>query len=357
MPSVAIIAAGMVTGVGLSAPASCAAIRAGIDGFAETRFMFDGEWLIGCEVPLDPPIRGRAKLVRMAAMAVEECLGAIPAIKPEDVPLILALAETDRPGRFDGLDASVLADVASELKMRLHPSSAVISKGRIGGVHALQQAAALVLGGRPAAIVAGVDTYLVAPTLTHLHAQRRLLTADNSDGFIPGEAAAAVVITTEAAAGPPDKPRLRFIGAGYGTEPAPLGSDKPFRADGMVEALRKAFEGAERGYEHVDYRMTDLSGEQFYFKEAALAMTRTMRVRKENFFIWHPADCVGQVGAAIVPACLGVALAAARKRFAPKPVAPSIADGGVLCHFAADGPERAALILAHGSVSLQGGAW
>ena len=35
----AITSVGMVTGVGLSAPASCAAIRCGIDNFQDTRFM------------------------------------------------------------------------------------------------------------------------------------------------------------------------------------------------------------------------------------------------------------------------------------------------------------------------------
>ena len=52
----AIVGSGMVTGVGLSAPASCAAIRCAIDNFQETRFMDSGgEWLLGCEVPLEQP--------------------------------------------------------------------------------------------------------------------------------------------------------------------------------------------------------------------------------------------------------------------------------------------------------------
>ena len=66
-------------------------------------------------------------------------------------------------------------------------------------------------------------------------------------------------------------------------------------------------------------------------------MTRTLRVRKEEFDIWHPADCIGEVGAAIVPVVLAVALAAARKNYAPGP--------GALCHFAGDNSERAAVIL------------
>ena len=55
--AVAITAVGMVTGVGLNAPASCAAIRAAIDNFQETRFMDDGgEWIMGCSVPLEKTV-------------------------------------------------------------------------------------------------------------------------------------------------------------------------------------------------------------------------------------------------------------------------------------------------------------
>ncbi|RSK41019.1 hypothetical protein EJA01_00195, partial [Rhodovulum iodosum] len=50
-----ILAAGMVTAVGLDAPSSCAAMRAGLDGFCETEFVGpDGAWLVGAPVPLPP---------------------------------------------------------------------------------------------------------------------------------------------------------------------------------------------------------------------------------------------------------------------------------------------------------------
>jgi 3-oxoacyl-[acyl-carrier-protein] synthase I len=78
-PVLAILATGMVTGVGLTAPAACAAIRCAIDNFQETRFMdAGGEWMLGCEVPLEQPWRGRTKLVKMLAMALQECLDDVP---------------------------------------------------------------------------------------------------------------------------------------------------------------------------------------------------------------------------------------------------------------------------------------
>ena len=83
--------------------------------------------------------------------------------------------------------------------------------------------------------------------------------------------------------------------------------------------------------------MTDLSGEQYGFKEASLALSRTLRKRKERFDLWHPADCVGEVGAAIVPCMLGVLLAASAKRYAPGPA--------VLCHAGNETGERVAMVM------------
>jgi 3-oxoacyl-[acyl-carrier-protein] synthase-1 len=73
MQPLSVLASGMVTGVGLNAPSSCAAIRCAINNFAETRFMDKGgEWIIGSQVPLEQPWRGLAKLVRMVVPAIRE---------------------------------------------------------------------------------------------------------------------------------------------------------------------------------------------------------------------------------------------------------------------------------------------
>jgi 3-oxoacyl-[acyl-carrier-protein] synthase-1 len=322
----------MVTGVGLDAAASCAAMRVGITGFVDTPFMFAGEWLVGSPVPFEEPYSGRDKLVRMVVPAIAECLAGVPEAPAGQIPLILCLAETDRPGRFDGLDESVLRDVEERLSTSFHRSSSVIAEGRLGGARAIDRGRQLVAEGRPYCVVAGVDTLLVSQTLTASNRERRLKTADNSDGFIPGEAAGALLL------GPAGGTRneMRCLGIGYGFEPS-VGTDRPLRADGLVTALKAALADSGATYADVDYRVTDVSGGQDGFKEATLAITRTLRERKAGFEIWHPADCIGEVGAAVVPCMLGVALAAATKRYAPGP--------GVLAHVGSDRGDRAAMIL------------
>jgi 3-oxoacyl-[acyl-carrier-protein] synthase I len=333
MQPVAILKSGMVTSVGFNAPSSCAAIRVGITGFVETRFMYDGEWLIGSPVPFEEGWRGREKLLQMVVPAIAECIEGFEPEACRHISLLLCVSEEARPGRFAGIDQSFFEEVQRRLGRSFSPQSYLIARGRMGAVQAVDYARRLIGGGQPYCLVAGVDTYLVAATLDACREQRRLLTADNSDGFIPGEAAAAVLLGR--ATGAPGE--LACIGIGYGSEPAPVGSGAPSRADGMVAAFNAAFAEAGITMGQTDYRITDLSGEQYGFKEAALALLRTLRERKEEYDIWHPADCIGEVGAASVPAVLAVAAFAAHKGYAP--------GSRVLCHFAADGPERAALVL------------
>jgi 3-oxoacyl-[acyl-carrier-protein] synthase-1 len=339
MKPVAILGCGMVTGVGLTAAATCAALRCALGHFSETRFIDQGgEWLLGCQVPLEPPSRGRDKLVHLVVPALRECLGLVRDANPERIPLLLCVAEKERPGRLAGLDEQLLFEVQAALGARFHPASAVIAQGRVGGAVAVEQARRLIHEqGLPLCLVAGVDSFLVGATLAAYEKHNRLLTSKNSDGFIPGEAGTAVLLGSTSAGG---GPQLRCLGIGFGKEPATIASEEPLRADGLVAALRAVCADSGCTLDEVGYRLTDLSGEQYGFKEAALAISRTVRKLKAEFDIWHPAGFLGEIGAAIVPCVLGVALAAARKGYAPAP--------GVLCHFSNDDGARAALILKYG---------
>jgi 3-oxoacyl-[acyl-carrier-protein] synthase-1 len=332
--TVAVLESGMVTSVGLDAPSSCAAIRAGISGFTDLSLEMDGEPLVGCPVSLDASGEQRDRLIALSSRSVSECLSAVGDTPPSEIPLLLCVAESARPGRPDGLDDSFLRDLQINIDAQLHTQTALIADGGVGGVRAIERAGSLLAGGCPYCVVAGVDSFLPEPTLTFYLEKGRLKTERNSDGFIPGEASAAVLLGPTGAG---RSGRLECLGIGFGEEEASVDSESPLRADGMVAAIRAALASSDRDMADLDYRITDLSGEQYGFKEAALALTRILRKRKEEFDIWHPSECVGEVGAAIVPCVLGVALSAARKDYAPGPQ--------VLCHFASDGGDRAAMVL------------
>jgi 3-oxoacyl-[acyl-carrier-protein] synthase I len=344
---VAILGSGMMTGVGLSSPAACAAMRAGISGFVETRFKNSvGEWTMGCQVPLGQPWRGRAKLAQLVVSPIRECLALAAGTKPGAIPLLLCVAEEDRPGRPQGLDERFLLEVENLLARAFHPRSSVIAQGRLGGAIAVDRARKLIHEvGVPRCIVAGVDSFLVAQTLSAYEAKSRLLTSKNSNGFIPGEAGAAVLL------GPPGstrQPELLCTAIGFGREKASIDSEEPLRADGLVEAYRALRSDGGVSLDDADYRITGCNGEQYWFKDDRLAFSRTVRKLKQRFDHVHPADSIGEVGAAIGPCALGVALAAAQKGYAPGNGEKAPPGKGVLCQFSNDAGDRAALLLRYG---------
>ncbi len=312
MTAVAIQACGMTTAIGLTGPASAAAQRARLSRFEETHFIsHDGKWMIGAEVPLDPPRRGRPRLQALLEGPLRECYATLGDVAPDDVPVLLCVAEGDRPGRLHGVDETLLHDVLTEMAVKPHKDNAVISYGRVGGIVALRDARTLIDAGAPKVIVAGVDSYLLAQTLAHYDKDDRVLTETNSNGFPAGEAGAAVVL------GAPQGGDLRLLGLGFGREAAHITSGEPTRADGLVAAMRDALSEAAIDFSEVDYRISDLNGEQYYFKEAALAMTRVLRKRREQMDLWNPASEFGYTGAASIPLMLGLGLIAAQKRYAP----------------------------------------
>jgi 3-oxoacyl-[acyl-carrier-protein] synthase-1 len=332
---IAIEGAGLVTPVGLSAPASCAAFRSKIANPVQTRFMdSDGEWIVGHQVPLEQPWRGLPKLAKMAAMAIDEALQHIPRQAWSSLPLLLCVAEAERPGRMRGLDDLLFEQIQDELGARFGPRSAVIKEGRAGVAVALAQARALLLSdGVPRVLIAATDSLLFWPTLSHYDLQDRLLTATNPNGFIPGEGAGALLLAPARGS----DGELVCSGLGFGREAASVEADEPLRGDGLSLAINAALHEAGCELHDIDFRITDVSGEQYYFKEATLALSRILRKRKAEFDIWHPAECTGEQGANAGFAAIALALAACRKAFAPGP--------NILAHVGNDGGQRAAVVL------------
>lgn len=314
-PQLDIVSTGMVTAVGLDAPSSCAAMRARLDGFQETRFVAPGyEWLVGAPVPLPRNWIGEKRLAHMAAAAIVEAFEAVPEAR-DNTALILCLAEESRPGRLTP-DAQRLAARIAEITGFTSPHrTRIVAHGRPSGHVALDQARRLLADRTcPYVMICGVDSYLTGVTITHYLAQRRLLTPDNPNGFIPGEAAAAMLCACPGTGGP-----LRLFGLGLARESAHIhnSDDLPFRADGMTSAYKAAF--AEAGCRHSDIvlKIGDLPGESFWFKQTALAMLRTQREATDVQPIWAIAAALGNVGAAVVPLMLGWASDAGRKGYSP----------------------------------------
>jgi 3-oxoacyl-[acyl-carrier-protein] synthase-1 len=329
---------GLVTALGFNAPATLAALRAGISAVRATNWLDreSGEPLRGAMVQLPQWWEGTGKLADLAAPAIDECLAALPPEEVAETPILLGIAAPDRPGRFADLDTRLFTEIQARLGGRVHPLSRLFAADQTGCFHALQLAAELIEAGKAKhVVVAGVDSYLQRDTLDALQRRRRLMTENNSNGFFPGEAGAAVLvgrIGTSTAA------ELHILGAGYARESAHIESVEAFRAQGMTQAVKSALGSAGVALKDIAYRLTDLSGEHYKFKEAAFVAGRLNGGERETpLDLWHPIEYLGEIGAAILPCLLAQAAHATLYRYAPGALA--------LCHIGSDAGERAALVV------------
>jgi 3-oxoacyl-[acyl-carrier-protein] synthase I len=333
----AIKAAGLITSVGNCAPSSCAAIRAKLSNPNVTAYVNGlAERIVGHEVLLEIPWRGRYRLIHLAATALNECAAELGPEELARIPMFLCIAETGRPGRHTGLDDSLLKDICDELQVESAPQSAVFALGRVSVAHALARCRAVIEAGiAPFALIIAVDSLLSEETLDAYDRAQRLLTHANSNGFLPGEGAGAILIGR-----PTAQAELRCTGLGFAIEQAHIDSELPLRGDGLAGAVRAALHQAGCGLQDIDYRIADMSGEHYYFKEAALMVGRLARARRAVNELWHPAECIGETGALAGLAMLVVAEAAARRGYAPGRL--------VLAHFSNDDGERAAAVFEYG---------
>jgi len=358
-----ILGVGMVTPVGSSARQTAASVRAGIGRLAES-YVTDrfGEMLVMglvdagelpalCEELDDPDDPAQElsprqeRLVRLAGPALLEALGSHA---PASLPLLLALPEPHPETRF-AVGAEMLGILATQTERRFDPDlSRTYALGRAGGFAALDDALDLLAGGpgardrraaSPLVLVGAADSYLDLGLLYALDAEERLKTGEVSDGFVPGEGAAFLLLgPVGAAARGGRQPIARVTGVGRACEAGHLYSAEPCRGDGLAAAFGALFERSGRtASREVACVYAGLNGESFWAKEWGVAQIRCAGHLRQRLRVRHPADCVGDAGAALGLVMLGLAaMDLSRGRF----------EGDCLVWGGADRGERGAALLA-----------
>lgn len=338
MATLAVVGSGMVTALGFNAPATLAALRARISAIRETPWMdFEsGERLRGAKVSLPHWWEGLGKLADLAAPAIHECMQAAGSESPASIPLLIGVAAPERPGRMLRLDEDLLDEVQARLGLRRHPLSKIFPMDQVGCAQALIEAHELIQRVEvKQVIVAGVDSFLHQPTLNAYIQRRRVMTPSNSNGFFPGEAGCSVLV---GAAGAFAGGELCIHGFGVAQESATINGTEPLQAKGLTQAVKQALGGAEVALKDVAYRLTDLSGEHYKFKEAAFVAGRLSGGERDiPLDLWHPIEFLGEIGAAVLPCLLAQAMHAAQEDYAPGPLA--------LCHVGSDDGLRAAFVV------------
>lgn len=346
-PKGEILSVGMVTPIGLCAAETAASARTGIARLSES-YIHDqyGEPIVLglvneeelpplCDALEDADLSvQRRRLLRMASPALDEALGDLR----EPVPVLLGAPE-ERPGGEHMVDFQLLSQVATQTERALDlPRSAILTQGRAAGLLALEQALGLLArGDAPCVLVGAVDSYLDARLLTALDQEGRLRTGDVQDGFVPGEAAAFLLVGQPGSGARLGKiPLACILGVGLGQEPGHLYSPQPYRGEGLAQAFAALFEGL-RQEERVRTLYAGLNGESLWAKELAVARIRNNEHFEEQARVEHPADALGDAGAALGPLMVGLAAQALHLGYQ---------TGPSLIYCGSDREERAAVLLA-----------
>lgn len=348
-----IIGIGVVTPVGLSALASCAALRAGIARITEVAgYTVPGpmgepiepvagrvplEWMDGGPKLEEWPGHDKAKvatplpeacwiadgsdrLVRMAALALEEALDEARTPRPPGTwVLLLALA--------DGEPSAPIVEVAR--KTGWNPQAVeVIPGGRASALAAVHRARKLLDERRAdGVVVLAVDSLIRPSALKALDAAGRLRSEARPTAPHPGEGAAALVIAPSGG--------CRILSSGVGEE-STAGTEDPNPAKGLTAALREAQKGAN--LDHRPLCIGDLNGDRYRSTEWAMAQMRTVgALQHGDADDWTTADLIGDTGAASGAIHLAWAVDAIRRGYTPQP--------RVLVWGASDLRPRAAVVL------------
>jgi 3-oxoacyl-[acyl-carrier-protein] synthase-1 len=274
---------------------------------------------------LDVDIEGIERYCELLFPAIDEALASMQSqMKQGHLKIGLAMGFPPlRPGQPSDLTRSILIEIERRYA-GVFNKTASFEVGHAAGHLALDNAVKNCANGSvDACVVTGVDSYLAPETLEwveecdQLHGGGPL---NNAWGFIPGEAAGALLITTEVF--------TRRIGAeaysdivsvGIGKETNLIKTESVCIGEGLTQAFRAALSALAAG-ERIHNVFCDLNGETYRADEYGFTSLRTReRFRAATDFI-APADCWGDIGAAGAPLHISLALISYRKRYSKGPL-------------------------------------
>ena len=321
--AVHVVAIGASTAVGRDAWSSAAAVRAGISGFTQHPYMIDtvGEPMIVAVAPwLDIGLTGLARFEALGYPAIDQAL--VPITESHDNGLRVALSlglPSPRPGLSDTLQYDLRKSISAKYRP-IFESIAAFPNGHAAGLLALEAAVKKLLQETlDACVVAGIDSYIEPETLEWLEECDQLHSAgplNNAWGFIPGEAAGALLLMRASVAKRMHlKPLATVLGIGSAHEPKRIKTETICIGEGLTQAFRNAFTALPADTQVSDV-YCDMNGEPYRADEYGFAATRAKEAFASPSDFVAPADCWGDVGAASMPLGIKLALIAGQKWYA-----------------------------------------
>ncbi len=336
-------AAGMCCALGWYLDAVVCALRANLDHFRESDFIDqNGEPLrIAALTTQEDHDWGRAHWQQMLESALRDCLQDVKdradVFDPQRCAIVMLCPDATRPlgnARFFAEIAQDAMEAVGATAYQCDSQMHALPSGRAGLARALQQAQTLLQQGYQRVLLLALDSLLHAAQIQQLLEQERLLVPGNADGFMPGEAACAILLQ-QAHAG------MRGVlirGLGQGQEAGRPDGSVPSRAQGLSQAMREACRQAGIAPGALAFRISDQNGEEFFSREGANAITRLMFGAEQEPQHLTLAEKTGEIGAASGPAMLAwMSRDMARVEFSP-------GEWGML-HLANDDGLRCAVVL------------
>ena len=327
--TVVVAGVGARTALGTSAPSTAAAVRAGVSLITEHPFLFDvdGEaFLVAQAEYLDIDLRGTARLVELAGPAASEALAPFAAVTtgPSTVPIFLGLPSA-RPGRPQDAVTVVAERVRAEVtRAELQPGTVeIIETGHSAGSMAVQAAWEAVRSGTAdVALAGGVDSYLETETMAWLAKTEQVHGAEaNSWGFVPGEAAGFVLLSSARAAKRlGSSVVLELVTTTTTWETKLIKTDAVCIGEGLTSLFLSLAKGLDSGV-RVDHLVCDMNGEPYRADEFGFAVVRAGQLFHRPSQFATPASCWGDVGSAAGPLFLLLCHAAERGKYSRGPVA------------------------------------
>jgi len=258
----------------------------------------------------------------------QRCLGigiatlnqlSLPVVE-EKIPLFVNLPDKVESGK-KVFDSSFLEDLVEASGEQINSStSRVLTAGRPGALLALDYAFRYLNQGLGEhALIGGIGSFFDIVTLSLLDQEGRVLANGIADGFAPSEGAAFILVSTpESARQIRTKPLATIYTPAIAEEPGHSSSDIPNTGSGMTEVVRNAASALHS--RPIQMLYSTMNGENVWAKEQGSAIIRNRGAFVENFSIEHPADCYGDLGAAVSAATLALVATGLEKRKLPSPI-------------------------------------
>ncbi|HEY6529203.1 MAG TPA: hypothetical protein VIZ65_10955 [Cellvibrionaceae bacterium] len=314
---------GMVSPLGGTMAQTYAAIKANISGYACSDYFNKAfEPVTLAKIPDDfftanddhiNHVTYAKKLEIMALQAIAEACNqcAFEAVIPTLLVLPDLAEKTQQylAGDFNNLAQSILQQCAPWVDAKFFRN---LSGGRVGGFEALDFAYKyLVEGAQDYILMGAADSHIHLQRLDDLENDSRLLTSLHSDAFVPGEAACFILLTARI------ELALQHQGCvvavhrpGIADESGHLYSDLPCLGQGLDTAFKMAlhqYTQESSAAEKISAIYSSINGERYWAKELGVARMRSQAAFINTVQLQHPADCVGDLGAATATELMALA--------------------------------------------------